>query len=128
LDGICSDEHIYDNDAQLVDAVVYKANVIQAKAGEGMCARMNQYRTQLSTGGAAPAWFHNAMAVALQPMDRRLDAIEVRLDGMDRRLDAIEVRLAHIERTQAIVRKPTLCPLSPPLTSGKASQPWMCSW
>ena len=29
------------NDAQLVDAVIYKANVIQAKAGEGMCARMN---------------------------------------------------------------------------------------
>jgi hypothetical protein len=29
------------NDAQLVDAVVYKANVVQAKAGDGMCARMN---------------------------------------------------------------------------------------
>ena len=65
------------------------------------------------------------MTAALEPVNRRLDEMETRLTG---RLDAIEVRLARVERTQAIVCKPTLCPLFLPLTSGKASQPWMCSW
>jgi hypothetical protein len=38
------------------------------------------------------------------------------LEPLERRLDAIEGRLSRIERTQAVVCGPTLCPLLPPLT------------
>ena len=38
------------------------------------------------------------------------------LEPLNRRFDAIEGRLTRIERTQAVVCRPTLCPVLPPLT------------
>jgi len=69
------------DDNTVVEAVVFKTNVIQARAGRD---------------GAAPPWFHTAMTAALAPTNERLNRIEDRLDR-------IEDRLFGIERTQAII-------------------------
>lgn len=75
------------DDAGLVDGVVFKTNVVLARAGND---------------GAAPPWFHTAMAAALAPITERLDGIDGRLDGIDGHLDRIEERLTRIDCTQAI--------------------------
>ena len=98
------------DDAQLVDAVVYKTNVVLARASKGLYRINYLHQTHFFTDGTAPAWFHAAMTTAMAPITERLDGINARLDGINARLDGINARLdgidgrlTRIERTQAIV-------------------------
>ncbi|KAJ6610854.1 hypothetical protein B0H10DRAFT_401643 [Mycena sp. CBHHK59/15] len=60
-----------------VGALVYADSILAAASG----------------GVAAPLWFAQAMRLALQPTNTRLDGIDRRLDGIDGRLDGIDARI-----------------------------------